>query len=74
VVGSFVVSAGPPQIVRLKLTPEQLGAADAVDLTLSVGATFVPASLAQLHSSDTRELGIRLLGAFVEPAGSSATP
>jgi hypothetical protein len=74
VLTTFMVSPGPAQVVRVMLTPQQSGSADTVDLTLAVGATFVPAAVAQLHSSDTRELGIRLLNAFVDPTGSSASP
>ena len=53
------------------LAPEQLGVADRVDLTVVVPSTFVPAATAQLKSTDTRELGIRLLNAFVEPGGGT---
>jgi len=48
----------------------QLGAADRVDVTVKVDATFVPAATPQLQRRDTRELGIRLLNAFVEPKGN----
>jgi hypothetical protein len=50
---------------------EQLGPADRVDVTVRVGSTFVPAATPQLKSTDTRELGIRLLNAFVEPKRAS---
>ena len=60
--------AGAAQVVRIPLTVEQLGAADRVDVAVKVSSTFVPAATPQLKSSDTRELGIRLLNAFVGPS------
>jgi hypothetical protein len=65
------IPAGEPQVIKVPVTAEQLGLADRVDVTLAVGSTFVPAATPQLKSTDTRELGIRLLNAFVEPRGGS---
>jgi hypothetical protein len=65
VLTTFQVTPGSTELVRIPLLPDQLGTAETVDLTLGVGSTFVPAATAQLKSSDTRELGIRLLNAFV---------
>jgi hypothetical protein len=64
------VAAGPPQIAKIAVDANQLGAADRVDVTVKVDSTFIPAATPQLKSSDTRELGIRLLNAFVEPRGN----
>ena len=63
--------AGAPQVARVPVEAHQLGAADRVDVTVKVDSTFVPAATPQLKSTDTRELGIRLLNAFVEPKGAS---
>ena len=57
---TVTVAPGSTQLIRIPLSPEQLGTADTVDLTVAVGQTFVPAATAQLKSGDTRELGIRL--------------
>jgi hypothetical protein len=67
---TLTVPAGAPQVTRVPVEANQLGAGDRVDLTLKVGPVFVPAAIPQLKSSDTRELGIRLLNAFVEPKGN----
>jgi hypothetical protein len=69
VLASLTVPPGDPQTARVPLTAEQLGTADRVDVTLTVDSTFVPAATPHLKSSDTRELGIRLLNAFVEAKG-----
>jgi hypothetical protein len=68
---TVAIPAGEPQVIKVPVTAEQLGLADRVDVTLAVGSTFVPAATPQLKSTDTRELGIRLLNAFVEPRGGS---
>ena len=67
---TLTVPAGAPQVTRVPVEANQLGAGDRVDLTLKVGSVFVPAATPQLKSNDTRELGIRLLNAFVEPKGN----
>jgi hypothetical protein len=65
---TFMLSPGSIELVRIPLSTEQLGTGETVDVALAVSSTFVPAATAQLKSSDARELGIRLLNAFVEPS------
>jgi hypothetical protein len=67
VVDSFTLPSGPIELRRIKLTAAQLGAADTVELTISVDRTFVPATIPALKSNDPRELGIRVFRAFVQP-------
>jgi hypothetical protein len=69
VLDTVMVPPGAPKIAKISMTADQLGSADRVDVTVTVSSTFVPAATPQLRSSDTRELGIRLLDAFVEPKG-----
>jgi hypothetical protein len=38
-----------------------------VEMTIAVDKTFVPASIPQMRSTDTRELGIRVFRTFVQP-------
>ena len=45
----------------------QWATAETVELTVVVDKTFVPASSRALKSSDSRELGIRVFRAFVQP-------
>jgi hypothetical protein len=71
VLATVSVPSGAPQVAKVPVAADQLGAADRVDVTVKVDSTFVPAATPQLKSSDTRELGIRLLHAFVEVRGSS---
>jgi len=69
VLATFTVPAGAPQVAKVPLTPDQLGPGQRADVTVRVDTTFVPAATPQLKSTDTRELGIRLLNAFVEAKG-----
>jgi hypothetical protein len=71
VLATLTVPAGPPQVAKVAIAADQLGAADRVDVRVKVDSTFVPAATPQLKSSDTRELGIRLLNAFVEARGTT---
>jgi hypothetical protein len=71
VLATVAVPAGAPQVAKVPITAEQLGTADRVNLTITVDSTFVPAATPQLKSTDTRELGIRLLNAFVMPSEAS---
>jgi hypothetical protein len=68
VLATVSVPPGAPQVAKVPMTAEQLGAADQVDVTVTVDNTLEPAATPQLKSSDTRELGIRLLNAFVLPS------
>lgn len=67
VVDSFPLPAGHPELRRISLTPQQLGDGETVELSIGVDKTFVPASVPQLKSLDSRELGIRVFHVFVEP-------
>jgi hypothetical protein len=67
-VDSFAAAPGPRVLRRIEITPEQMGDAEAVDVTLSVMRTFIPAEMPELNSSDKRELGVRVFRAYVEAA------
>ncbi|MSO82674.1 MAG: hypothetical protein EXQ53_05210 [Acidobacteria bacterium] len=67
VVDSFSLAAGRPELRRIPVTADQLGTGDAVEVTVSVDRTFVPASIPAARSNDPRELGVRVFRAFVQP-------
>jgi hypothetical protein len=52
---------------RIQLPATLLGSNDSVEITIAVDETFVPADVPALRSSDSRELGIRVFRAYVEP-------
>ena len=68
VVDRFVLPSARMELRRVDIPASALGAADTVDLTISVDQTFVPASVPALASSDSRELGVRVFRAFVQPS------
>jgi hypothetical protein len=61
-----VTSADAP-VRKFPLTAAQLGTADLVEIRLVANRTFVPALDAAAKSGDTRELGVRVFHAFVQP-------
>lgn len=56
----------PAEVRKIPISAAQLGNADMVEIRLVVDKTFVPALEAGESSGDTRELGVRVLHAFVQ--------
>ena len=67
VIDTFTLAPGGAEMRRMEISPEQLGGADTIEMTISVDKTFVPAAMPTLKSTDSRQLGIRVFRAFVEP-------
>jgi hypothetical protein len=67
VIDSFALPPGPRELRKVDLTAAQLGTGETVEVTVAVEKSFVPATITQLKSSDTRELGIRVFRAYVQP-------
>ena len=65
-VHEFELEGNDLTVLRHRLRAEDLGTDDVVELTLRVDPTFVPAER-DTDSTDTRELGVRVLYLFVEP-------
>jgi hypothetical protein len=61
VIATFPADAKLKKLLSFPVTAAQLGAAEMSEITLEVDRTFVPGG------GDTRELGIRVFHAFVEP-------
>lgn len=58
----------PEEIIkRIPLAASQMGTGDMIEIRIAVDKTFVPAELPGGRPSDTRELGVRVFHAFVEP-------
>jgi hypothetical protein len=68
-VGSFTADARTPTLVRIPVTAAQLGTGEMSQLRIEVDHTFVPAKVPGA-GNDTRELGIRIFHAHIEPHGS----
>ena len=63
---SFSLPPGQHEVRRVRLLSSQLGDSAIVPFTVAVDKTFVPASLPQTSSSDTRELGVRVFDVYFE--------
>jgi hypothetical protein len=61
------VGASDAPIRKIALPASLLGDADMVEIRLVANRTFVPALEPSAKSSDTRELGVRVFHAFVQP-------
>jgi hypothetical protein len=61
------VGPGDAPVHKIPLSADQLGTADMVEVKLVANRTFVPALEPSAKSSDTRELGVRVFHAFVQP-------
>jgi hypothetical protein len=68
VIDSFALAPAPTERVlrKVPVSKSQFGDAETVEVTVAVDKTFVPATMTQLKSSDSRELGIRVFRAYVE--------
>ena len=66
-IDSFALPPGPRELRKVDLAAAQLGSGETVEVTVAVNKSFVPATITQLKSSDTRELGIRVFRAYVQP-------
>jgi hypothetical protein len=67
VVDQFALSAGARELRRLEMSAAQMGDSESVEIVIAVDKTFVPSSVPELRSTDSRELGVRVFRAFVQP-------
>jgi hypothetical protein len=67
VLDRFPLPVGVRELRRIQLPASQLGGSDTVEMTVAVDKTFVPANVPAMRSSDSRELGIRVFRAYVQP-------
>ena len=54
---------------RIPIKTDQMGAAEMVELLVTVDKTFIPLQISAGASKDPRELGIRVFHAFIQPVG-----
>ena len=67
VVDDFDLEPGTLMLRKIALGPDQFGEGQSVALAVVSDKTFVPARLAALQSTDTRQLGVRVFRALVQP-------
>lgn len=66
-IDTFSIKPKDELIRKAPISAAQLGNGDLVDLHISVDKTFVPALVTNGASADSRELGVRIFHAFVQP-------
>lgn len=66
-IDSFALPPGSRELRRIPLPADQLGGSEAIELSITVDKTFVPAKIPALHSADSRELGVRVFRAYIQP-------
>jgi hypothetical protein len=65
----FTLAPRDPLVKRIRLPGDLMGNGDTVELQIQVDQTYVPALLPAASSRDSRELGVRVFHAYVEPVG-----
>ncbi len=66
-VDAVTITDQQPLIRKIPVTAAQLGTGDMVEVAIDTGRSFVPAQVPSAKSGDSRELGVRVFHAFVEP-------
>ena len=67
VLDTFALADKTPVLRKIPVPAAAFGTADTVELTVDAGSTFIPRNTPAAGSQDTRELGVRVFHAFVEP-------
>jgi hypothetical protein len=66
-VDQFTLNNQERVLRKVGVTAAQLGSADMAEIKIDAGDVFVPAQVPAAKSGDSRELGIRVFHAFIEP-------
>jgi hypothetical protein len=66
-IATVPISADDAIVRKIGLSAAQLGTGDMAEVRLTANRTFVPALEPDTKSNDTRELGVRVFHAFVQP-------
>ena len=67
VIDEFTLDHDRRMLRRVPMTPAQLGDADMAELQIRVDKSWIPAQVPAAGNADTRELGVRVFHAFVDP-------
>ena len=68
VIDSFDLPPGELVLRKIPLTQEQFGDEETGEITIEAEKTFVPAEMPELKSNDARELGVRVMRAYLQPS------
>jgi hypothetical protein len=67
VLDSFDLAPGENQLRKIRINKDVLGDTESIDVAVVPGKTFIPASIPELKNPDSRELGVRVFRAALQP-------
>jgi hypothetical protein len=67
VIDSFDLQPGQRELRKIPITKDKFGSGETGEITIQPAKTFVPAAIPEMKSSDSRELGVRVFRAFLQP-------
>jgi len=67
VLDRFTLADKEPVLRKVAIPAAAFGTADTVEITVDAGSTFIPKNTPAANSADSRELGVRVFHAFIEP-------
>jgi len=65
-VDHFSLPPGAREVRQVKVPATAMGDSELVHITLSVGRTFIPRTIAALNNPDDRTLGVRIFGVYLD--------
>lgn len=66
-VDQFTLKAGQQELRKIPITAAQFGTGDMAEIQIAVDKTYVPALVNAAYKKDSRELGVRVFHAYVQP-------
>jgi len=66
-IDQFTLTAGQQQLRKIPITAGQFGSGEMAELQIAVDKTYVPALVSAEFKKDSRELGVRVFHAYVQP-------
>jgi hypothetical protein len=66
-VDQFTLTAGQQQLRKIPITAAQFGSGEMAEIQIAVDKTYVPALVNAEFKKDSRELGVRVFHAYVQP-------
>jgi len=67
VIDAFDLTPGLREVRKIPISKDQFGDMDPVTVSITPDKTFVPAAIPSLRNTDTRELGVRVFRAYLQP-------
>jgi hypothetical protein len=66
-IDQFTLAAGQQELRKIPITAAQFGSGEMAEIQIAVDKTYVPALVNAAYKKDSRELGVRVFHAYVQP-------